>query len=626
MNKQKHDQTLTATTPEGAWGDLGLATSNISRATARLFGAVTSSVDVDALMSLVRDIAVEECGFDRAGVFLYDPITETMRGTWGTDTEGRREDISGNKFTFQGLERGIWEDLRAGGPGFAVRHFDPSVPREDFPPEMAEVQDHCSMMLAVGEELVGYLAVDNLLSSRPITEGDVEKILPFVTQAALVLHAALLRDNRTAAEVKMRRIMEISVAITISTDASSLTCMMFLLVRNAILEISGAERASVWIARSSSAHGTWGTSETGSLSDEHHLSFPIDRASPTFNSFFNLDKAFVIRVDRVNAPDGSFYENVPHAFVPLKVKGELIGFIAMDMLLSRRKITVAMIESILPLADLAAVAIHKDWMLEQKESTARQQERIMEIAAAIAGLDEIDVVLRMVRDAILETSAFDRVGVWLVDGFTSIGTWGTGEDGAPTDEHGLTYPFEAFAEDNPGFMTGEQLVAIDQDRLYTMEDGTTKPAPYAVYGLRAGPTLVGVLTLDNLLTGRKITSESLNLIASLAKQAAVAVVQSRLLASRNTVIQHQRRLMEIASHITADKSPDNVLRLVRDAVLETKVVDRVGVMLVEGDIARGTWGTSEDQQPTDEHGLEFPLGFRSRTSPGPAWGCSVYNY
>ena len=57
----------------------------------------------------------------------------------------------------------------------------------------------------------------------------------------------------------------------------------------------------------------------------------------------------------------------------------------MDMLLSRRKITVAMIESILPLADLAAVAIHKDWMLEQKESTSRQQERIMEIAAAIAG-------------------------------------------------------------------------------------------------------------------------------------------------------------------------------------------------------------------------------------------------
>ena len=113
----------------------------------------------------------------------------------------------------------------------------------------------------------------------------------------------------------------------------------------------------------------------------------------------------------------------------------------------------------------------------------------------------------MVRDAILETKAFDRVGVWLVDGLTSIGCWGTDEFGGPTDEHGLTYPLEAFAQDNPGFMTGEQVVSIDQERIWTMEDGTMKPAPYAVYGLRAGSTLVGVLTLDNLLTGRKITTE-----------------------------------------------------------------------------------------------------------------------
>ena len=180
-----------------------------------------------ASCGLVRDIAVEECGFDRAGVFLYDPVTETMRGTWGTDAEGHREDISSNQFNFQGLERGVWEALRTGGPGFTVRHFDPNDQRADFPPEMAGVQDHCSMMLAVGEELVGYLAVDNLLSSRPIAEEDVERILPFVKQAALVLHAAILRDKRTAAEVKMRRIMEISVAITSNSEPDA----VFLAVR-----------------------------------------------------------------------------------------------------------------------------------------------------------------------------------------------------------------------------------------------------------------------------------------------------------------------------------------------------------------------------------------------------------
>ena len=42
-------------------------------------------------------------------------------------------------------------------------------------------------------------------------------------------------------------------------------------------------------------------------------------------------------------------------------------------------------------------------------------------------------------------------------------------------------------------------------------------------------------------------------------------------------------------------------------MLESKVADRVGVWLVEGDVARGTWGTSHDEEPMDEHRVEFSI-------------------
>jgi len=569
-----------------------------------LANAVQGHYDLKGLTLQIRNFFVEDCGFDRAGVFIYDPVTETMRGSWGTDPQGVLEDNSHFQFSFHDPERGAWEEMQAGAQGFSVTHYEANQDREDLPPEMATVRDHASIILAYSGQLVGYVGVDNLLSDRPITEAEILEIMPLAEQAALILQNAKMRADHEAASRLQLRIAEISLAITSNEDPES----VYLMVRNAIMDIGFVDRASVWVAGEHIAHGTWGTDDLGNLRDEHHLSFEIDRRGSDFIKFSNPDHPYVINSITVDGPDGQHHEGVPHAFIPLRVGGEFIGFAALDNLLTGRKITPAMMSSLLPITDQAAAAIQKAQLLEQRKTVVRNQRRIMDIAAAIASNVDPDTVLKMVRDAVLETGGADRVGVWLVEGEYAVSTWGTDCNGHPIEERGHRFSTKAFGEEYAERLKDEESCAITKHHGVQLPTGELKSnVPYAIIPLRAQGQLLGILTIDNLLTMREITADGIELIFPLAKQAAIAVLNSRLTSERESIIRYQKGLMEIAAAIALNEDPDAVFRMVRDAVLETGYADRAGVWLVDGLKSFGTWGTDEQGNPTDEHGISYSL-------------------
>ena len=80
----------------------------------------------------------------------------------------------------------------------------------------------------------------------------------------------------------------------------------------------------------------------------------------------------------------------------------------------------------------------------------------------------------------------------------------------------------------------------------TLENGElVSEVPYAVIPLRSGNNLIGILTVDNLLTRRPLTSEKMQMILPLAKQEAVAVQNSRLLAAAEQEIIRRRNAEEL---------------------------------------------------------------------------------
>jgi len=248
----------------------------------------------------------------------------------------------------------------------------------------------------------------------------------------------------------------------------------------------------------------------------------------------------------------------------------------------------------------------KSWEQLELDAVVHLQKRLLEISVAIAANQDSDAVFLMVRDAILETGIVDRVGVWLVDGDTARGTWGTGLAGEPTDEHEKEFSLLDYRNQFLGCLSGDDPFAIsDAYTVYKDNVKVKENVPYAVIPLKTGNHLMGILGVDNLLTGRQLTADRLELILPLAKQAAIALLGSRLRAEREAIIRQQKRLMEIATAVAENDETDDVFRMVRDAILEIGSVDRAGVWLIEGQIARGTWGTTETGESSDEHEVSF---------------------
>ncbi len=233
--------------------------------------AINESVDLSAILRLVRDAVVEKCGFDRAGVFLYDEANNIVHGAWGTDRHGRPEDTSWASFNLDDKQRwGLNSDDKKGY--VLTRHFE-ELEGEELDAEMTGVQEHGSVPMRVNGTTVGFIAVDNVITQRPITEKDLEGLLPFAAQAAgAILKAQLLSASERAA-AQQRRLMELAAAINSKTNLRESLRM----VRDAIVDQGGFDRAAVFLYDEAhrTMRGTWGTDRQGNPEDIASQAMPL---------------------------------------------------------------------------------------------------------------------------------------------------------------------------------------------------------------------------------------------------------------------------------------------------------------------------------------------------------------
>ncbi len=507
----------------------------------RLTQAIQNNLDLSGILRLIRDIVVEEFGFDRAGVFSYDPVTEMVHGACGTDIYGDLEEIT-EDFPIGDDVRATWNLMQQGGLPFQIQHFEGDEPRSLLPPEMAKVRDHVLLFLATSTELAGFVAIDNLLTHRPITAEHVEEMIPFSVLAAIAILHAVMRSNQESIRRQQRHLMDISLAINENQDAKS----VYRMLRNAILDVGIIERAAVWLVSDLTAYGTWGTDCEGHIIDEHDQTFAIKPDGKYFLPFTDRDSPFFIDTTNVLTPQGAIKSDVSHAYIPLRIRQDLIGIITVDTFITGRRITPAMLYPLLPIADQAAVAIQKYRIEAEREAVLLQQRRIMELAAAITASENSDSVFRMVRDAILETGPVDRAGVWLVENDMAYGTWGTSKSGQPIDEHDAQFSIKGFYESHKACMVEGAPFTITENLEIEQENGETAPdVSFAVIPLREGDTIIGLLTVDNLLTRRKMTHESISSLLPLAKQASVAVKNRRLLDAAEQEIMRRSKAEEL---------------------------------------------------------------------------------
>ena len=271
---------------------------------------------------------------------------------------------------------------------------------------------------------------------------------------------------------------------------------------------------------------------SGCLTDERAYRHTLRTyVLPEFRELHGGQIYFIKKSEIYVTPQGECFtvaEPLDLAGTALRVRGEMIGIIYFDNLLTRRPISISDIEEIMPFADQAGVAIANARLLIERERMVTRRRRLLETATAINAELSLDEILLLVRDAVVENGDFDRAGIYTIDNETIQGAWGTDAQGNRRAEHDFKVSRAEWQEKLAPFEGSTlQYQIINRGAKQPVNDETT---PKAMIALRAGGDLIGLLFVDNLITGRDIQEENVALLLGLTEQAAAAICNIRLIA------------------------------------------------------------------------------------------------
>jgi signal transduction histidine kinase len=134
-----------------------------------------------------------ELDFDRVGIFLYNPVDNTMDGMLGTDRVGNLIGIENLKFSLTPGDP--FQILLSRPDGFQFTHNYGANP-DRLPSEaMMGVKEHVSVAVWAGDKPVALITADQLVTQRPILEEQLEALRLFAGYAGLAIENSRLKSE-----------------------------------------------------------------------------------------------------------------------------------------------------------------------------------------------------------------------------------------------------------------------------------------------------------------------------------------------------------------------------------------------------------------------------------------------
>jgi anti-sigma regulatory factor (Ser/Thr protein kinase) len=149
---------------------------------------------------------------DRAGIFAYDRLSDTLQRVVGVDGQGNAE-FAGESLD---LSEAVESPVRQVARGLLPYYHTDDV-RRDYPHLHLDrrVRAHAIIPIVAGDALVGTLCVDNGLTGGPIPEGALEALFVYAGLAALPLFALYQKKEGDRTDALRRRIhQEVFGAVT----------------------------------------------------------------------------------------------------------------------------------------------------------------------------------------------------------------------------------------------------------------------------------------------------------------------------------------------------------------------------------------------------------------------------
>jgi GAF domain-containing protein/anti-sigma regulatory factor (Ser/Thr protein kinase) len=204
---------------------------------------VTAELDLARALEAIIACVRSPLGLDRAGVFIYRPQRRDLVRVIGVGTDGAVEHGPEEPILI-GDARGPMQQVALGQIPFFHSHDvrRDVAPEVKMPPGLAA---HAIVPLVNRGEIIGVMAVDNMITNRDIPEAMIRPLCLFAHFAALALGNARRAGDLLQVNLKLRRLAELSGTFSGILRPDSLLKQALMGMR----QLLGADRYSAWRRR-----------------------------------------------------------------------------------------------------------------------------------------------------------------------------------------------------------------------------------------------------------------------------------------------------------------------------------------------------------------------------------------
>jgi signal transduction histidine kinase len=336
----------------------------------RIGKVVTEVKDLRTTLERIWHGVLDDLGFDRVGIFLYDPEHHSMEATLGTDSQGQMEGKWGRSYSLSGGE--IFPLLVEKPDDIYFTHNFSAEHGTGEDDDMVGVKDYAAVAAWAGEKPIAFLCVDNLVTGNPIREEQLEALRLFSGYAGLAIENAKLNqalqneleEQKRQEEREARRRAMLEKVVQLGKWVTQVNDLQTTLERiwHGIHDELGFDRLGIFLynPKRNSFDGTLGTNRQGQMTEEWNQWF-LSSEIETFTRLLQRPDALYFShdytVENQIEEDNSMYGVKDYAAVAAWAGEKPIAVISVDNLSTNRSIANEELEALRLFAGYAGLAI-----------------------------------------------------------------------------------------------------------------------------------------------------------------------------------------------------------------------------------------------------------------------------
>jgi PAS domain S-box-containing protein len=340
-------------------------------------------------------------GFDRVGIFLYNPERHSMDATLGTDRSGQLEEKWDHWYPLSGIQ--LFTRLLEKPEGMYFTHNYEVENGSGHAGDMVGVTDYAAVAAWAGSKPVAIICVDNLVTGRPIHDEELEALRLFSGYAGFAIENARLnlelqeelKQQKQQEERELRRRAMLEKVVRLGKRMTEVNDLRTTIERiwHGVREELGFDRMAVFLYNPGrhAMDGTLGTGNAGQMVEEWDLRYPLTDLEIFTRVLERPDGLYFTRdysIENGISEDSDMYGVKDYAAVAAWAGEKPIAVICVDNLPTNRPIGDEELEALRLFAGYAGLAIENAHLNQALQNElAQRQTFIHELESKNAELE-----------------------------------------------------------------------------------------------------------------------------------------------------------------------------------------------------------------------------------------------